>query len=117
MWRIKMSVLVVYFLMIWAVCAALHLWAEYLDYEAPAKQEARYKNRIKNKYGLEYSIDPKQLIGTKSMNKKLLDEKAVAYAKNMLQQLPSQNVQHKEIETRLFNYFKEYYIDRHNLEL
>lgn len=112
-----MSTIVVYFLIMWAACAALHLWAEYLDYDAPAKQEARYKNQIKNKYGVEYSKDAKLLIGAKSMNKTLLDEKAVAYAKNMLQQLPSQKVQHKEIETRLFNYFKEYYIDKHKLEL
>lgn len=108
-----MIIILTSFLLIWLICLMLHMFAEYLDYEQPAKQEARYKKQIEKKYGTELMKDSRKIIGLESMNKAILERKAGAYAQNIVGTLNYSNNIPKYRKEELLEYYKNYYIKKY----
>lgn len=108
-----MTIILISFLLIWLICLALHMFAEYLDYEQPAKQEARYKKQVEKKYGAELMKDSRKMIGLESMNKSILERKAKAYAQNIVDALSYNNNVSKYRKEVLLEYYKNYYIEKY----
>lgn len=108
-----MAIILISFLLIWLICLALHMFAEYLDYEQPAKQEARYKKQVEKKYGTELMKDSRKMIGLESMNKNILERKAKAYAQSITALLDYNNNMPKYRKEELLEYYKNCYIEKH----
>lgn len=108
-----MAVILCAFLFIWLICLALHMFAEYLDYEQPAKQEARYKKQIEKKYGTEPMKDSRKMVGLESMNKGILEHRAKIYAQNIVATLNYNNDISKDKKEELLKYNEDYYIEKH----
>ena len=108
-----MVIILISFLLIWLICLALHMFAEYLDYEQPAKQEARYKKQVEKKYGTEPMKDSRKMIGLESMNKSILERNAKAFAQNIVATLNYNNNISKYRKEELLEYYKNYYIEKH----
>ena len=107
-----MAIILFSFLLIWLICLALHMFAEYLDYDQPAKQEARYKKQVEKKYGIEPMKDSRKMIGLESMNKSILERKAKAFAQNIVATLNYNNIP-KYRKEELLEYYKNYYIEKY----
>lgn len=108
-----MVIILISFLLIWLICLTLHMFAEYLDYEQPAKQEARYKKQVEKKYGTESMKDSRKMIGLESLNKVILERKAKAYAQSIVSTLNYNNDIPKYRKEELLEYYKDYYIEKH----
>lgn len=89
------------------------MFAEFLDYEQPAKQEAKYKKQVEKKYGTEPMKDSRKMVGLESMNKAILERKAKAYAQGIVATLSHDNSIPKYRKEELLEYYKNYYIERH----
>ena len=89
------------------------MFAEYLDYEQPAKQEARYKKQVEKKYGTESMKDSRKMIGLESLNKAILEQKAKAYAQNIVDTLNYNNDIPEYRKEELLEQYKNYYIEKH----
>lgn len=102
------------FLFIWALCSALHKFSDYLDFEKPAKQEAKYKKQIIKKYGIE-SIRRETMTGTVKKDMKSLHDKASEYACSMITMQNAQCGLTPDMQNKLYEYYKKQYIDKYKL--
>lgn len=102
------------FLFIWALCWALHKFSDYLDFEKPAKQAARYKKQIIKKYGIE-SIRRETMTGTVKKDINSLYDKAREYACSMVAMQNAQCRLTPDMQNKLYEYYKKQYIDKYKL--
>lgn len=102
------------FLFIWALCWALHIFSNYLDFEKPAKQEARYKKQIIKKYGIE-SIRREAMTCTIKKDMESLYDKASEYACSMITMQNAQCGLTPEMQNKLYEYYKKQYVEKYKL--
>lgn len=107
-------IIVFAFLFIWLLCWALHKYSEYLDFEKPAKQEAKYKKQIIRRYGTG-AIRRETMTGTVKKDIKRLHEKASEYACSMITMQNAQCRLTPEMQNKLYEYYKKQYIDKYKL--
>lgn len=100
-------------LIIYAICWTLHGFSNYLDFDAPAKAEKKYKETIEKKYHIR-GAEPNNLIGLTSKNAEELHRKAIAHAGHLLDNVRTKNMTLQQ-QKRLFDYYYQNYIERHKL--
>lgn len=103
--------LIFYGIIIYGICLALHTFSDYLDFEAPAKAEKKYKKTLKAKYNLDGS-EPNKLINIKTKNMDELHKKAIAYVEYVLENTNTSKLTATE-KTKLFKNCYQYYIDKY----
>lgn len=100
-------------LIIYAMCWALHGFSNYLDFNAPAKAEKKYKETIEKKYHIK-GAEPNNLIGLTTKNAEALHKKAMAHANHLLKDVTANDMTGQQKEY-LFRYYYQNYIERHKL--
>lgn len=103
------------FLFIWGLCWALHCFSNYLDFEKPANDERRYKKQIAVKYGPK-AIHRETMTRTVKKDMVELQRKAISYADRMVRMQNIENKLTSEMQSKLFEYYKNHYIDKYKLQ-
>ena len=98
---------------IYAICLTLHMFSEYLDFEAPSKAEKKYKKEVETKYNIS-GAEPNKLIGLATRNWEELHMRAIAHAEYMLAHIDSSKLTAIE-KIDLFKYYYRNYINKHKL--
>lgn len=100
-------------IIIYSICWALHAFSNYLDFEAPSKEEKKYKKIIESRYNIKGG-EPNKLINIETKNQETLHEKALAHAKYLLAEVTANDMTVQQREY-LFRYYYQNYIEKHKL--
>ena len=103
--------MLIYGLIIYTLCWIVHIFSDYLDFEAPSKEEKEYKRMVTKKYNIR-DTEFGQLIGLSPRGDKLLHKKARAHAEHLLNNVRTIDMTQQQAET-LYDYYYQNYI-RHN---
>lgn len=106
-------IMIIYCLIIYAICWALHAFSNYLDFDAPAKAEKKYKETIEKKYHIK-GAESNRLIDLKTNSAEELHRKAIAHARYVLNNIRAKGISPYQ-QKRLFNYYYYNYIEKHKL--
>ena len=100
-------------IIIYSICWALHAFSNYLDFEAPSKEEKKYKKIIKSRYNIK-EAEPNKLINIKTKNQEELNRRAKNHADYMMALLNDSTLSSIDAQ-ETYKYFYDQYIEKHKL--
>lgn len=105
--------MIVAFIFIYGLCWALHCFSNYLDFDKPAKEEAKYKKNIERKYNIPGGNSRTISGGQEKKNLKVLEAKAKAFADDMVNNTIGLT---EDTQQKLRLYYYHYYMDKYKLQ-